>query len=157
MNEMLFYRCEKCGNIVTSIKSLGDTLTCCGQAMTKLTANSTDAAKEKHVPVLAIEGGKVKVTVGSVAHPMTAEHFIEWIALETDTKFEIVHLKPGMEPKANFTYYYEEDKIIFVGKDDEIIPNCEANACNFEFDNKTEERITVYAFCNLHGLWKTEI
>lgn len=89
MNEMLFYRCEKCGNIVALVKSGGGTLTCCGQEMTKLKANSTDAAKEKHVPILAIESGKIKVNVGSVTHPMTVEHFIEWIAHITDNKMEM--------------------------------------------------------------------
>ena len=81
MNEMLFYRCEKCGNIVALIRPGGGTLTCCGQEMTNLQANSTDASKEKHVPVLAIGGGKIKVSIGTLAHPMTAEHFIEWIAV----------------------------------------------------------------------------
>lgn len=157
MNEMLFYRCEKCGNIVASIKSSGGTLTCCGQEMTKLKANSTDAAKEKHVPILAFEDGKLKVIVGSIAHPMTAEHFIEWIAQVTDNKMEIVHLKPGMEPKAKFTGFSEEDEILFTGKNDEIVPNCEANPCNFVYRDKPAKKVAVYAYCNLHGLWKAEL
>lgn len=157
MNEMLFYRCEKCGNIVALVKSGGGTLTCCGQEMTKLKANSTDAAKEKHVPVSAIESGKIKVTVGSVTHPMTAEHFIEWIAQVTDNKIEIVHLKPGMEPKAEFTNYSGEDEILFTGKNDEIVPNCEANPCNFVYNDKIAKKVAVYAYCNLHGLWKAEL
>lgn len=157
MNETLFYRCEKCGNIVALIKSGGGTLTCCSQEMTKLEANSTDASKEKHVPVLANEGGKIKVTVGSVIHPMTAEHFIEWIALVTDNKTEIVHLKPGMEPKAEFTYYPEKDEILFTGKNDEIVPNCEGSPCNFVYSDKTAKKVAAYAYCNLHGLWKAEL
>ena len=74
MNEVMFYRCERCGNIVVLVKLGGGTLSCCGQDMTKLIANSTDAAKEKHVPVVTNEDGKIKVAVGSTAHPMTNEH-----------------------------------------------------------------------------------
>ncbi len=118
-----FYRCEKCGNIVALIKKGGGTLTCCGQAMTKLEANSTDAAKEKHVPVIAKEGGKIKVAVGSTLHPMLQEHYIEWIALVADGKVEFRFLKPGDAPKAEF----------------------EAAASG-----------TVFAYCNLHGLWKAD-
>ena len=119
-----FYRCERCGNIVALIKKGGGTLTCCGQAMTKLAANSTDGAKEKHVPVVTKENGKIKVTVGSTLHPMLPEHHIEWIALVTDDKVDLKYLKPGEEPKAEFA---------------------EAESC------------TVYAYCNLHGLWKAEL
>ena len=103
MSNVAFYRCEKCGNMVALIKNGGGTLTCCGQAMTKLEANSTDAAQEKHVPVITREDGKIKVVVGSVPHPMLPEHHIEWIALATDEKVEIVYLQPGAEPKEEFT------------------------------------------------------
>ncbi len=102
MSEVAFYRCELCGNMVALIKKGGGTLTCCGQEMTKLEANTTDAAQEKHVPVVTREGGKIKVSVGSVLHPMLPEHHIEWIALVTDNRVEIAYLKPGMEPKAEF-------------------------------------------------------
>lgn len=102
MSDVLFYRCEKCGNMVALIKKGGGTLTCCGQAMTRLEANTTDAAKEKHVPVVAKEDGKIVVTVGSVPHPMLQEHYIEWIALVADDKMELQFLKPGQEPKAEF-------------------------------------------------------
>ncbi|HEX3025965.1 MAG TPA: desulfoferrodoxin [Clostridia bacterium] len=97
-----FYRCERCGNIVALIKKGGGTLMCCGQAMTKLEANSTDAAKEKHVPVVTKENGKIHVVVGSTLHPMLPEHSIEWIALVADDKVELKYLKPGEEPKASF-------------------------------------------------------
>ena len=123
MSVVEFYRCERCGNIVALIKKGGGTLSCCGQAMTRLEANSTDAAKEKHVPVVTKEGGKIKVAVGSTLHPMLAEHYIEWIALAAGDKVEIVHLKPDEEPKAEFA---------------------------------GGESGTVYAYCNLHGLWKTD-
>jgi len=156
MRDTLFYRCEKCGNIVALIKSGVGELTCCGQAMTKLQANSTDATKEKHVPVLTSEGGKIKVAVGSVVHPMTAEHYIQWIALVAGNKIEIMHLKPGIEPKAEFVYYAGDDEVVFEGENDEIVPNCEANTCNFIYSDKSSEKVAVYAYCNLHGLWKAE-
>ena len=76
-----FYRCSVCGNMVALIKKGGGTLVCCGKEMVKLEANSTDASQEKHVPVVTKEDGKIKAAVGSVAHPMLPEHFIEWIAL----------------------------------------------------------------------------
>lgn len=102
MSKVVFYRCEVCGNMVALIKSGGGTLTCCGQNMTKLEPNTTDAATEKHVPAITKENGKIKVQIGSTIHPMLPEHHIEWIALDTGDKVEIVYLKPGMEPKAEF-------------------------------------------------------
>jgi superoxide reductase len=102
MSDFEFYRCERCGNVVALLKKGGGTLTCCGQAMTKLEANSTDAAQEKHVPVVVKEGGKIKVSVGSVPHPMLPEHHIEWIALVSGDKVEFAFLKPGEEAKAEF-------------------------------------------------------
>jgi len=88
--------------MVALLKSGGGTLSCCGQPMTKLVANTSDGAKEKHVPDITKENGKVKVQIGSTIHPMTEEHHIEWIGLYTGDKFEVVYLKPGMEPKAEF-------------------------------------------------------
>ncbi len=102
MTDFAFYRCERCGNVVAMLKKGGGTLTCCGEAMKKLEANSTDAAQEKHVPVVVREGGKLKVSVGSVAHPMLPEHHIEWIALVSGDKVEFAFLKPGEEAKAEF-------------------------------------------------------
>jgi len=102
MSDIVFYRCEICGNIVTLLKNGGGTLTCCGQAMTKLEPNTTDGAKEKHVPFITKGNGKIKVAIGSTLHPMLPEHHIEWIALGTGEKTEIVYLKPSMEPKAEF-------------------------------------------------------
>lgn len=157
MDAVSFYRCEKCGNMVATVKVGGGTLSCCGQPMTKLVANGTDAAKEKHVPVAVAEDGKIKVTVGSVEHPMTAEHWIEWIALVAGEKVEIVHLKPGMEPKAVFSYDSNENETIFTGENDELVPNCEGQPCNFVLRENPADKVVVYAYCNLHGLWKAEL
>ena len=123
MGNVEFFRCELCGNIVALIKKGGGTLSCCGQEMTLLKAGAVDAAKEKHVPVVTKKDGMITVSVGSVAHPMVEEHFIEWVALATDDSVIIKYLHPGEEPKTAF---------------------CEVPSG------------TVYAYCNLHGLWKTD-
>ena len=102
MAKVIFYRCEICGNMIALIKNGGGPLVCCGQPMIKLEPNTTDASKEKHVPVIIRENGKIKVAVGSILHPMLPEHHIEWIALDTGDRTEIAYLEPGMEPKAEF-------------------------------------------------------
>lgn len=92
------YRCKHCGNMVESVHAAGGTLTCCGDAMELLAENSTDAAQEKHVPVIEKVANGYKVTVGSVEHPMTEEHYIEWIEVITDKKVLRKYLKPGDKP-----------------------------------------------------------
>ena len=99
---IVFYRCEICGNMVAKIRDGGGELVCCGQPMTELKANTTDAAGEKHVPVVTKEDGRIKVAVGSTLHPMLPEHYIEWVALVAGEKLQMVFLKPGSEPKAEF-------------------------------------------------------
>lgn len=102
MSEIEFYRCEVCGNMSVKIKNGGGDMVCCDQPMTKLTANTTDASHEKHVPAVTKENGKVKAIIGTVPHPMLPEHHIEWIALVTDNNLQVEFLKPGMEPNAEF-------------------------------------------------------
>lgn len=102
MADVNFFRCKHCGNMVALIKNGGGTLSCCGDEMTKLKANTSDGAKEKHVPDITKEDGKIKVTVGSVLHPSLPEHYIEWIALVTEDSIQLKYLEPGMEPKAEF-------------------------------------------------------
>jgi superoxide reductase len=96
------FKCELCGNIVETIHAGDGDLICCGQAMKLFTENTVDAAKEKHGPVIEISDGSVKVTVGSVAHPMEEKHFIEWIELIADGKAYRQFLKPGEAPAAVF-------------------------------------------------------
>ena len=97
-----FYRCETCGNIVELIKNGGGKLVCCGKEMTKLEPNTSDGAQEKHVPVVERKEGKIHVKIGSVEHPMTDEHYIEWIAVVTDKIIERISLSPGEKPEAVF-------------------------------------------------------
>ncbi len=84
MCETKFFICEHCGNIVGMIHSAGVPLMCCGQKMTKLEAGVTEASKEKHIPVVSVNNNLVTVTVGEVIHPMTEEHSILWVYLQTD-------------------------------------------------------------------------
>lgn len=122
-----FYVCETCGNLVNLMREGGGTLVCCGKNMKELVPNTVDAATEKHVPVVEVEGNKVTVKVGSVTHPMTEEHWIEWIYLETKEGIQRKCLNPGEEPKAVFVL------------------------------NDGDEVVSAYEHCNLHGLWKKEV
>lgn len=119
-----FFSCSKCGNIIAFAKNKGVPVMCCGQIITEIIPGTTDAAVEKHVPVIQQEGNIVTVSVGSVAHPMIPEHYIEWISLETNLGNQRKVLQPNTEPKTQFALL------------------------------DGEEVITAYAYCNLHGLWK---
>ena len=121
---MKFYKCDTCGRIVVAVSETAAPLVCCGKPMRELAAGTTDGAKEKHVPVWEVKDGKVCVTVGSVAHPMLPEHFIEFVALRTKSGCQVKKLHPGEEPKICFAIL-EEDEVV-----------------------------AVYEYCNLHGLWK---
>ena len=96
------YRCEVCGNIVEVLHAGKGELVCCGKPMKLYTENTVDAAKEKHVPVVEKVSGGVKVTVGSVLHPMEEKHYIEWIEIIADGKAYRQFLKPGDVPEATF-------------------------------------------------------
>ena len=126
MCETRFYICEKCGNTVGMIHSSGVPLMCCGQKMAKLEAGTVEASKEKHIPVATVEGNTVKVSVGSVEHPMTEEHSILWVYLQTSKGGQRKCLEVGKAPVVTFAL-------------------------------ADEEPLAVYAYCNLHGLWKTDL
>ena len=96
------YKCELCGNIVEVLTGGDGELVCCGQPMTLLDEKTADAATEKHVPVIERAEDGCKVTVGSVPHPMTEDHYIEWIELLADGKAYRQFLKPGDAPEAVF-------------------------------------------------------
>jgi superoxide reductase len=97
------YKCNVCGNMVELIHEGIGTLTCCNQAMQLIEENTVDAAKEKHVPVIEKTAEGFLVKVGSVAHPMQDEHYIEWIQLLADGKAYRQFLKPGEKPEALFS------------------------------------------------------
>ena len=124
--EMKFYRCAHCGQIVAIVKKTGVPVICCGEPMKELIPGTTDAAAEKHVPSFEVKGDVVEVTVGSVEHPMLEEHYIEWIAVQTKQGNQRKSLEPGEPSKACFRI-------------------CDG-----------DEVEAVYAYCNLHSLWKAE-
>jgi superoxide reductase len=96
------YKCEVCGNIVEVLHEGVGELVCCGQPMKLFVANTVDASKEKHVPVIEKTATGFKVKVGSVAHPMEEKHYIEWIEVIADGKAYRQFLKPGEVPEATF-------------------------------------------------------
>ena len=101
MNQV--WKCEVCGNIVEVLHAGVGQLVCCGQLMNLMEARLTEAeGYEKHLPVIEQGDGVVKVKVGSVPHPMMENHWIEWIALDTDRGVHRKYLKPGDEPEAVF-------------------------------------------------------
>jgi superoxide reductase len=113
-----FYQCEQCGKVIISKDELHL------PALKEIIPSSTDAAVEKHVPVVTKKCKQVQVNVGSVTHPMSEEHFIGWIALETEKGYQVQYLSANEAPMAAFTLA-SGDKVV-----------------------------AVYAYCNLHGIWK---
>lgn len=100
--KMQVYKCDVCGNIVEMLHTGDGELVCCGQPMKLCKANTVDAAKEKHVPVVEKVAGGFRVAVGSVAHPMEEKHYIEWIELLIGDTVQRKALKPGDVPEATF-------------------------------------------------------
>ena len=122
--EQKFFICETCGNIVAMVRPSGVPVVCCGKIMKELVPGTTDASVEKHVPVYKVENGRVEVVIGEVIHPMTEEHLIEWVAIETEKGYQVQYLKAN-----------------------------EAPMCEFKLADG-DALVGVYAYCNLHGLWK---
>lgn len=114
-------------SLIMMISGSGEGVSCDGKPMNFLTANTTDAAQEKHVPQVTVDGKKVRVKVGSVIHPMTEAHLIQWIYLQTKRGGQYVHLTASDKPEVEF----------IVADDD--------------------EPVVAYEYCNLHGLWKADI
>lgn len=108
MSKSKFYICRHCGNIIGMVASSGVPVVCCGEDMDLLVPNTTDAAGEKHVPVVSVEGNTVSVKIGSVEHPMADEHYIQWIFLETEKGGQRKELRPGDKPEVKFTLIDDE-------------------------------------------------
>ncbi len=126
MNNVKFYVCPHCGNLVEMVNDAGVTPICCGQKMNALAPNMVDASNEKHLPAVQVDGNVVEVRVGSVEHPMADVHWIQWVQLVTDKGSYRKALNPGEAPKVSFLL-------------------------------QQEKPLAVYAYCNLHGLWMTEL
>ncbi len=124
--EQKFYKCSVCGQIVAIVKQTGVPVMCCGRQMEQIVAGTVEASAEKHIPTYRVVNNVVKVNVGSVEHPMSAEHYIEWVSIQTKQGNQRKVLIPDSKPYVEF----------LIRQDDEV----EA----------------VYAYCNLHGLWKAQ-
>ena len=120
MSNIRFFQCKECGLMAAS---LNDKVI---PNLNELIPNTVEASGEKHKPVVKVEGDKVIVSVGSVAHPMVEEHWIEWVWLQTSKGGQYKVLQPGQAPEAVFQL-------------------------------ERETPVAAYAYCNLHGLWKTEL
>lgn len=122
--ELKFYFCDVCKNVVVKAVDSNVPVSCCGKTMVELVPNTVDASAEKHVPVVTRENNTIKVSVGSVEHPMTEAHLINFIVLETENGYRMAYLNPNDKPEVVF---YDDEPVV-----------------------------AVYAYCNLHGLWKVE-
>ncbi len=121
-----FYKCKSCGQFIAIVDKKECPVKCCGEPMEEIIANTVDAAKEKHVPVVTIEGNIVNVAIGSVEHPMTEAHLIEWVCLETEKGMQRKYLTSADKPSVSFALTTDD------------------------------KAVAVYAYCNLHGLWKAD-
>ena len=121
--DIRLYRCKHCGNIAVKVIDSGVPMVCCGEKMEEIIPASVDAAVEKHVPVVSVDGDKVTVDIGSAAHPMTEAHLIQLVILDTTAGVQIAELHADDVPQAVF----------------KLLPGAEVKK--------------AYAYCNLHGLW----
>ncbi|MCL2602658.1 MAG: desulfoferrodoxin [Treponema sp.] len=126
MNNVKFYVCKKCGNVTALFLDKGGKLNCCGENMHELAPNTVEASQEKHIPVVEKNGNRIKVKVGSIAHPMTAEHLIDFLYVATEHGGQHALLGSNDPPEAEFSLE----------------------------GTKAKE---VYAYCNLHGMWKIDV
>ena len=122
--EQKFFICQTCGNVIAMVVDSGIPVECCGEPMQELVPKTADASHEKHVPVYEVKEGMVCVQVGETEHPMSEAHYIEWISIHTNRGNQRKLLSPGDKPCAVFCI-------------------CEG-----------EQVEAVYAYCNVHGLWK---
>lgn len=125
---MKFHKCRQCGQIVLIVKETNVPFICCGEVMEEIEpCENEEKLNEKHVPVYKKENGTVTVDIGSIPHPMTKEHYIEWVTLTTDKGDQRKCLKPGDAPKV--TFHIDQD----------------------------EKVKTIFAYCNIHSLWKLAV
>lgn len=119
-----FYKCNICGNIIGLISGDEKNINCCGKPIEKLIANTVDAATEKHIPTYEVKGDEIIVKVGEAEHPMENDHYIMWIAQVSKNKTTRIRLKPNDKPEVKLQYI---------------------------------QGSSLFAYCNKHGLWKTEV
>lgn len=125
--QLKFFICRHCGKIIAIVKDSKVPTYCCGEVMEELIPGVTEGSEEKHIPVIKIEGNTVTVTVGSKLHPSIAEHYIEWILLQTTNGIQQKWIGAGKEPKVDFA--------ILTG----------------------ERVTAAYEYCNIHKLWRANV
>lgn len=124
--EQKFYVCKHCGNVIGLINNAGVPLICCGEEMTELIANNTEAKTDYHIPATAVNGNLITVDIGKFPHPMTPEHHINWVYIQTERGGQRKNIRPGEAPAVVFS----------LAGDDKYLK--------------------TYAHCTLHGLWVSE-
>ena len=126
---MKHFLCKGCGNLIAMVNDSGKRVSCCNEKMDELTPNSREASAEKHKPRLKVAPGKVTVTIGEGEniHPMDKDHSVRWVCLVTNKGSQRKLLMPGEEPKVTF------------------------------YTDKDEDVIKAFAYCNLHGLWVSDV
>lgn len=112
MSKHKFYICRHCGNLISMVHDAGVPVVCCGQKMEALVPNTVEASGEKHIPCVTVADGTINVNIGSVDHPMSPEHYIEWVYVETENGGQHKFLKPGVDP--NVTFALGDDKAVAV-------------------------------------------
>lgn len=127
MCEQKFFRCKHCGNLIGLLHNGGAPMICCGEPMEELSPNTVEASAEKHLPAVTVSGNTVTVQIGSIEHPMVEEHHIMFIYLQTEKGGMRRCLSVGEAPRATFAL------------------------------TDGDKPVAVFEFCNLHGLWKTDI
>lgn len=126
MKKLKFFKCKVCGNVVVKLVDKNVPVVCCGEVMDEILPNTTEAATEKHLPVVNVKNGVINVRVGEVMHPMEDAHYINFCVIETQDNYVIFSLNPGQTPEVSYNL-------------------------------NNQKPIAVYEYCNLHGLWKTEL
>lgn len=126
-NEPKFYECKECNTIIEEIAGNNNEISCNGNPLKCISPNTSDGASEKHLPIVEQNGNQITVKVGSVFHPMTESHSIEWVYLQTKKGCQRINLNYSDEPSCTF-----------------LVP-------------ESDTAIAVYSYCNLHGLWKTTL
>lgn len=124
--ELKYFVCEHCRNVVELVHDAGVPIICCGEKMVEMKANTADAAQEKHLPVFEVKENEVIVTISSIAHPMEEAHHIAWVSLVTEQGTQ----RKELDPTGSVTVKFP------------LLPG--------------DKVVSVYAYCNLHGLWRTE-
>ncbi len=122
---MNFFKCNICGNLVELVLEGKGELVCCGEPMEKLISKQTEEGNEKHLPVVSLKEKEINIKIGSIEHPMTETHYIQWIYIFYNNKCQRVKLNPNDKPETKF-----------------II-------------NENFDILEVFEYCNVHGLWKT--